>query len=114
MDTKRTLTGRMARPGDVTRREWLAVGGVFAALLLLAAVAPSGDAASNVVLGLVVLAAMIAVYIAPYIVAVRRGAANQNAIGAVNVLTGWTFFGWVAALVWAMVDTPHSVSQSRG
>lgn len=39
-------------------------------------------------------------YFLPTIVA--RGNKNFAAICALNVLLGWTFVGWVAALVWAL------------
>lgn len=49
-------------------------------------------------------------YFIPTIVAYSRQKTNRNAILAVNVLLGWTFVGWVVALVWALktdlVDRP--------
>lgn len=29
---------------------------------------------------------------------------NQGAIVAINIFLGWTFVGWVVALVWALTD----------
>jgi hypothetical protein len=43
----------------------------------------------------------IAIYFLPTIVAVKRGKRNRTSIIMVNVLLGWTFIGWVVALVWA-------------
>ena len=37
---------------------------------------------------------------------VAERAPRFQAIFALNLLTGWTFIGWVAALIWAMVDEP--------
>ena len=42
------------------------------------------------------------VYFAPAIVAMVRHKQNVGAIFALNLLAGWTFIGWVGALVWAM------------
>ena len=42
-----------------------------------------------------------AIYFAPYIHAKRRHHRQTAAIGVLNVLLGWTFIGWVIALVWA-------------
>ncbi len=43
------------------------------------------------------------VYFVPTIIAVIRKTKNLVGIIVLNLLAGWTFFGWVAALVWAIV-----------
>lgn len=40
-------------------------------------------------------------YFVPTFVAFRRRHHNRAAIGLLNVLLGWTFFGWAVALIWA-------------
>lgn len=42
------------------------------------------------------------VYMVPSIVASLREHNNGRAIGALNIFLGWTFIGWVAALIWAL------------
>lgn len=42
------------------------------------------------------------VYMAPAMVAHARNHRHAGAITALNLLLGWTFVGWVAALVWAL------------
>jgi hypothetical protein len=42
------------------------------------------------------------IYLLPTYVAALRGHHKLVAIGAVNVLLGWTILGWVAALVWSV------------
>ena len=42
--------------------------------------------------------------ILPAWIAFKRGHNNAGAILALSILLGWTFLGWVAALVWAMTD----------
>jgi hypothetical protein len=37
-------------------------------------------------------------------VARRRRHRNENAVVILNILLGWTFLGWVLALVWACTD----------
>jgi membrane-bound acyltransferase YfiQ involved in biofilm formation len=56
----------------------------------------------EIILGLVVLFVAFYVYFAPAIIANAKGHRNFPAIAAVNVLLGWTFLGWVVALVWAL------------
>lgn len=49
-----------------------------------------------------------ALYCLPSIIAGVRSATNGTGIALVNVLLGWTGAGWIAALVWALVDkTPR-------
>ena len=43
----------------------------------------------------------VALYVLPTIIAVARGHQNSLPIALVNVLLGWSVFGWVAALAWA-------------
>lgn len=45
----------------------------------------------------------LAVYFAPYLIARARRHRQRAAIFWLNVLVGWTFFGWVAAWVWAFI-----------
>lgn len=49
-------------------------------------------------------------YFIPTVVAAKRGKANTTAIFVLNLLLGWTFIGWVVALIWAastqQVDRP--------
>jgi hypothetical protein len=51
--------------------------------------------------GQLVFYLLILSYLLPAIVAAVRRHHNQNAIFILNVLLGWTFVGWVVALVWA-------------
>lgn len=49
------------------------------------------------------------VYFLPASVARMRHHRNRGAIAVLNVLLGWTFLGWVIALVWACIaDTVPS------
>ena len=43
-------------------------------------------------------------YLLPAGVAVGRGHKNAGSIFVLNTLTGWTFVGWVAALVWSFTS----------
>lgn len=44
------------------------------------------------------------IYLVPSIVAKMRKHKKVNEIIIVNVFLGWTFFGWVGALIWAVWD----------
>lgn len=49
-----------------------------------------------------VLLVILSVYFAPTIIAVRDDHKDQGAIAVLNLLLGWTFLGWVAAMVWSV------------
>lgn len=46
-------------------------------------------------------------YFLPWAIAATRGKANSGMVGLLNFLLGWTFIGWVVALV--MACTSHQV-----
>jgi cytochrome c biogenesis protein CcdA len=58
----------------------------------------------DMLLAIVLMAGTLALYFIPTIVAARRQHKNGRAIMVLNIFTGWTFIGWVAALVWAFTD----------
>ncbi len=53
---------------------------------------------------LVVIIVALVIYVLPSLIADNRKHYNFKAILAVNILTGWTGFGWIAALVWALTN----------
>lgn len=56
-----------------------------------------------------------AIGIAMYFLPTLAGYRKQNglAIFALNLLLGWTFIGWVVALVWALADSPQDQPMIR-
>jgi len=50
---------------------------------------------------LIMLAAMVGVYFLPGLIAYMRDHQNAVSIMLLNLFLGWTFIGWVAALVWS-------------
>lgn len=51
---------------------------------------------------LVLLVLGLCLYLVPSVIAFKRRHHNAVAIAALNLLLGWTVFGWVAALVWSV------------
>ena len=47
----------------------------------------------------------LAVYFLPIIIAAVRRAKSIIGIILLNVLAGWTFIGWIIALVWSLTGT---------
>lgn len=45
---------------------------------------------------------LVVLYFCPAIMAYQAKKKDKSAILALNILLGWTFIGWVIALVWAL------------
>ena len=58
----------------------------------------------EIIIGLIILFLLIALYLLPAIIAQFKERKNATAIFLLNLLLGWTFFGWVIALVWAFIE----------
>ena len=50
----------------------------------------------------ILLAILLIIYFIPSIIAFSRKCPSTLAITALNLFLGWTLFGWVASLVWAL------------
>jgi hypothetical protein len=48
----------------------------------------------------------------PWAIAATRGRSNQAAIGLINLFLGWTFIGWIVAIV--MACQAHQVAGIGG
>ncbi|HWP59001.1 MAG TPA: superinfection immunity protein [Candidatus Acidoferrales bacterium] len=46
-------------------------------------------------------------YFAPALIAASKKKKNAGAIFALNFFLGWTFFGWVFALIWSLTQEPR-------
>lgn len=57
----------------------------------------------DTVVALFIICLAVFVYLLPAFVALQRKHVNTTAICVLNIFAGWCFFGWVAALVWALV-----------
>ncbi len=101
-------------PGGYTQNQYqepvaygppLAYGPGFASTAIIARPAPNT--------ALVVVAWIVAVctffYMLPWAVAATRGKSNQGAVGLLNFLLGWSFVGWVVALVMACTSEPRPI-----
>ena len=51
--------------------------------------------------GFVIIFALLGLYFLPSLIALIRKHRNQDAIAILNLFLGWTFIGWIAALIWA-------------
>ena len=63
--------------------------------------------------GFLLLAAAVALYMLPTILAARADHPNTTSIAIINVALGWSLIGWIVALVWAIktVETPVVVTE---
>lgn len=53
------------------------------------------------------LVACLIIYVAPALIAKFRDHHNLKSIAATNILLGWTFLGWVVALIWSLSSQPR-------
>jgi hypothetical protein len=55
----------------------------------------------------------LAVYFLPTIVAWRRQHQSETAIMVLNLFLGWTFLGWLIALVWACTGNTKANAENN-
>ena len=55
-------------------------------------------------IGVFVISCLIFFYFLPSYIAFVRHHKHFKSILLIDILTGWTFLGWAAALVWAFTD----------
>jgi hypothetical protein len=65
----------------------------------------------EVLINLLLVVIFVTVYFFPSIIAYYKDKRNRGAILALNLLLGFTFIGWVVALVWALTQ---DVSPGQG
>ncbi len=92
----------------------LAFTGVGALAVLAIAIGLARNTAALAAPAHVLLfAAVVALYLAPSVLALHRNCVASGWIIALNVLLGWTLFGWAAALVWAAAGKVAAVGTVR-
>jgi hypothetical protein len=52
-------------------------------------------------------------YFLPSVIASSRKTGHQGMIFFINAVFGWTVLGWVAALIWAVVEKPDLMLVSK-
>ena len=56
---------------------------------------------SSPIAGFVFLVVAFVAYFLPTFIASRRNHPNGNSIALLNIFLGWTFIGWLVALIWS-------------
>lgn len=57
---------------------------------------------SSPIAGFVFLVVAFVAYFLPTFIASRRSHPNGNSIALLNIFLGWTFIGWLVALIWSV------------
>lgn len=60
-------------------------------------------------IGIFLVSCLIFFYFLPSYIAGIRKHKYFKPILLINILTGWTFLGWAAALIWSFVDEKTSI-----
>ena len=68
---------------------------------------------SDVLVALILVIVLGVCYFLPAIIAVKRNHANSTSVFLLNFLLGWTFLGWVAAIIWAFSANILQEKQSK-
>ena len=82
-------------------RLMVAAGLVAVAILAIAVGLARHTAALMGPANLILFLAVVGLYLAPSLLALHRNCTATGWIITLNILLGWTLFGWVAALGWA-------------
>ena len=87
----------------MSRQFWLFVTAILAAsgILAIAVGMAKNSAALLAPFNLILFLLLLALYCVPSALAVYRNCSATVWIIALNILLGWTFFGWAIALGWA-------------
>ncbi|SAK81457.1 hypothetical protein AWB75_05113 [Caballeronia catudaia] len=56
---------------------------------------------------------LILFYMWPSVIAQSRNHKSYDAIVALNILLGWTFLGWIGALVWSLTAARTTAAERR-
>lgn len=59
----------------------------------------------------ILLIIFLSIYFFPTLVALVRKKRNVGAIFALNLLLGWSFVGWVIALVWSLAHDLNNIKK---
>jgi hypothetical protein len=60
----------------------------------------------------VLIFALIGAYLIPTIIAAARGHRSSGWLFALNLTCGWTWYGWGAALIWALAGETSGANSS--
>jgi hypothetical protein len=81
---------------------------VFALIVILLGNVQWLDTVGAIGIVLIWFGIALAIYFIPTIVAYNRKHKHLMAIFFTNLFLGWTFLGWVAALIWSCMNTVRS------
>ena len=60
---------------------------------------------------LIIFFLIVVFYLLPIIISATRSTEHQGMIFLINILFGWTVLGWIAALIWAIVEKPLTLKK---
>ena len=87
---------------------WLAAIGGFLAVALIAGF--SGTNGASLIIGFLLVGLGLMFYFLPAVIANKRNANHSGMILFINLVFGWTVLGWIAALIWAIVEAPEATA----
>jgi hypothetical protein len=108
-----------SRHDSITRALWIATVAIIALFALFSLIGSiiSGVSEAHLeswIWGMIAIVAVIGLYLGPALIALIRFHQNSASIFVVNFVLGWTFLGWVAALVWAVMPVNNPSASTIG
>jgi hypothetical protein len=67
----------------------------------------------DMIVGILLFVLTVYMYFLPSTIAKNRDHNNCTAITALNITLGWTFLGWVIALVWSLTENTYYNTRRR-
>jgi RsiW-degrading membrane proteinase PrsW (M82 family) len=64
-------------------------------------------------MGFILLGLAVCFYFLPFAICRQRETVHSNQIFLVNLLFGWTILGWIAALIWAIVEKEQPAPETK-
>ena len=91
----------------------LLVFAVAVFVLIMTIIFLSSSSPKTGLYGVSVFLLLLCVYMMPTIIAFNRHHRNLNTIAVLDVFLGWTFVGWVIALVWSLTAATNEGRASQ-
>jgi hypothetical protein len=66
------------------------------------------DEIKAIIIALVISMLLFVLYFLPAFIAKSRKHRNLTGVTLLNLFLGWTFLGWIVALIWSCINGPES------
>ncbi|WP_035536533.1 superinfection immunity protein [Halomonas alkaliantarctica] len=86
----------------------------IASVLIVGFIKVAGAQGADILISIVLIIIGILFHFIPSIIAVHRNHKNKVGILLLNFFLGWTLFGWVGSLIWAVLQDADREKEKNG